>query len=568
MDLSLPIIGLIAVSGYMLNDKKNPRNEKFQRKKISPHETPSGKNIYTSDFSKEINKKEQEIADIQFAKSRHPKDSNIIPPLYNSSCTWGCEKNISEVTVMSDNPLLNLKPKTPKKKKSIFDGPMFNNGINQRTFTDVLVNVPDEKENFKNGVSSLTGGALDTTHENMVPFFGSNVTQNIDLDKGNQHILDAYTGISFDFKPPKKEVDNLHPVQKQQVFGSIFEVTKDRFTPSKYHQGIVPVPEIKVQPLPGSYVRPKYKNVDNLRVKLKPKTEFLQPFTSGKRFVTERGVSTPFVKNRPKKFYEFTKDRYLVTTGEVKGSLTRISKNETVGTDGLVSIETKGTKQETLQDWIRNASSLHPSFGGDKDTYKLKTQEREDTNTEITGLPKSTVSGLRAILSDAPKITNKEMNIYEYSGVSKSEVDKPRDYSSAYSQTKFRQINPENEYVTPGSRTSKGVLGKDQIGSNQVKTFKESIVNNSDYTYNGVINSELSSVGHLSFLKKDEAQRIQEFNNASNVSGPVTKINGIAQIGPARQTNDDNEFNFADRTVDPRLVEVLKNNPIAQEYKF
>ena len=149
MDMTLPIIGLVAISGYALNDKKNPRNEKFQRKKISPHETPSGKNIYTSNFSKEINKKEQEIAVIQFAKSRYPKDTNIIPPLYNSDCTWGCEKNVSEVTVMSDNPLLNLKTKPPKEKKSIYDGPMFNNGIGQKTFTDVIVNVSDEKENFK-----------------------------------------------------------------------------------------------------------------------------------------------------------------------------------------------------------------------------------------------------------------------------------------------------------------------------------------------------------------------------------------------------------------------------------
>lgn len=547
MDLSLPIIGLIAVSGYVLNDKKNPRSEKFQRKKISPHETPSGKSIYTSNLSKEIADKEQEIANLQFAKSRYPKKSNIIPPIYNSDCTWGCEKTASEVAVMSNSKI--VQEIIPKKKKDIFKGPMFEERI--------LAQGNDNfKENFENGISSLTGMKLDMNHENMVPHFGGNVRQNTDLVKGNQSILDNYTGISFDFKPPKREVENLGKIGERQVFGSQFKIDTSRFIASNYQQGAKPLPEIKVQPLPPTFVRPKFKNVDNLRVKSKPKTEFLQPLTSGKRTVTERGVATPLSKNRPKKYFEFNQDRYLTSVGEVKGDIVRIASEGS----GLVTLQKESTKHENLSDWIRNASSQNSIFSQEKESFIIRDTERQTSSVQIQGQAKNIISGPRQVLSDKPRITNKEMNLYEYSGNTKNEVEGQQDYSSFYNQTKQRQDNPENEYVTPGSRTTTGNVIK---GISKVRTVRENVADNSNYTYNGVLDSEMTYVG-VDSIEKTTKDKSFEFTR--NAAGQVTGISSVQQFGSSRKTND--KYNFADRNTDPNLVKVLKNNPIAQEFKF
>ena len=89
MDLSLLIIGLTGVIGYHLNSNgKTPRKKIKPRTNISPNEIPSGKNIYTSHFSKEIDAKEREIAKQNYKKSKNPTKTNIIPPLYNTYCKW------------------------------------------------------------------------------------------------------------------------------------------------------------------------------------------------------------------------------------------------------------------------------------------------------------------------------------------------------------------------------------------------------------------------------------------------------------------------------------------------
>lgn len=580
MDLSIPIIGVIAFMGYSLNETKTPRNKKEKRDKISPHDTPSGKNIYHSTFSKEITNKEQHIADIQLAKSRYPKQTNIIPPLYNTDCTWGCDKKITEYVIQDDSNKIikdvEMKPSTIDKAK-LLSGPMFSSSGDYSGFSIEAEYSPlNLKEGFSN---SLTGGAVDLSHNNMVPHFGTNITQNTDFSKGNQSVLDNYTGSSSLIKPPKKEVSGMFKPQAQQVFGSKTfgdNVSTDRFTPSIYQTNVLPAPQIRVQPLPQEVVRPEFKNVNDLRVLTNPKNEFVKPLTSGKRYITDRGIQSQFDKNRPEKFYKNTPDKYLTTTGaNTKNKISenfsnnkfskkdiiaeshprvnasynsenfkgpqRFSKFDEIDDNGIpVSIDLNNRKKETKQDWVRNAkSSTFDSLDDfiNRDSYFAPEQERETTSRmDILGERKE-VKGTYANITDSPKTTNKEINIFSYSGNSGNYTEKTTDrtqYTNTEITTNRQEISDKKGYVA---------------GRNTKNTI-------------------LAEIGEV--LQRDDTQRNKEFNIFSNKQSYTSQISSLGNFG--QNTLDDTknglEYDFSSRNIDPALVKVLKNNPIAIEYSY
>lgn len=574
MDLSIPIIGVIAFLGYSLNETKTPREIPNKRKKISPHETPSGKNIYHSTFSKEIDVKERQIADIQFKKSRFPKKTNIIPPLYNTECSWGCDKKISEYTITpSESKIINdkiLKKKNTNSKKTIINGPMFNSQLHGFSITveePVSVDM-DKRENFDPTISQLTGLPLDLSHDNMVPFFGSNVTQNTDLNSRNS-ILDNHTGETFT-KIKKQETVQLFEPEKQQVFGTkTFGdlIDSDRYIPSRFHSNVKPIPDIKVQPLPETVVRPGYKSVDNLRVINKPKVEYEKPMTSGKKFITERGIQPRVFKNRPETAYN--NDKLFTTTGQEKaprsrenfsetkmgiknviaetslnltpgsdlkksGSSQRYTKN--VNSDVQFSLDLNNRKQEVEQDWVRNAGSNNYDPLDDfinRESYFAPEQERE-TTSRMNLLPaKTSVPDTYTGLGNLPKTTNKEMNLFSYKGA--------------------------------GSRTTIGNVDTTQYDNIQIRTNREDIINKRGYVAgkNSINNTDIGDIGGV--LKRDDSLRNNLFNPFSNKNSPSAEGLSINLFGESTQDKQQ-KCDFSIRNTDPDLVKTLKNNPLANEY--
>lgn len=611
MDLSIPIIGAIAFLGYSLNDSKAPRNEEKIRKKISPHELPSGKNVYHSTFSKEIAEKERQIADIQFAKSRFPNETNIIPPLYNTQCTWGCDKKVSEYTVFDNQKILNdsykPKPKIATSQK-IANGPMFNSSLNGGPLQGFSISVDadkpyDLKEKFDNTVSQLSGLPIDLSHDNMVPFFGTNVTQNTDLTRVNP-ILGNYTGMGQDIKIQRKEASQMFAPTKQQVngmqtYGDLVDTS--RYIPSIYQNNVVPVPQIRVQPLPEEYVRPAYKSVDNLRVLNKPKVEDVLPLTSGKNFVTDRGVQSQFAKNRTEKFYANGEDRYLVTTGEIKAPRARenystdrtgiknviaeVAPNVNGGYDPTKSeiqrytkeqcgisadaIDTSNRKKETRRDWIRNAKSEQYDPLDDfinRESYFAPEQERETTSRMNIMPAKKDIPGTYAGIIDLPKTTTKEINLFSYTGNAASEVTKPRDYTSAYNFTKDRQYIDDNDYLGPAGMNTKGVVDTTQYDNIEISTARQDISDRRGYTAGRNKGSVMASEGDV--LQRDDAPRNIDFNLFSNKSfytsdGTTT---GLFGVNTTETGKTDLEYDFSKRNTDPALVAALKTNPLSTEF--
>lgn len=210
-------------------------------------------------------------------------------------------------------------------------------------------------------------------HNNMVPFFGANVTQST-YNGATDGVLDTYTGSGKNtffhkeesaafFKP---EAGTGLPWGKQVE--TDFE--QSRQVTSLSMKNIFPVEQTQVGPgvndgytnLPsGGYQQDTMREfamprtTDEIRAANKPKLTYSSDPTPGSHYITEMGIQAPVKKNRP--------DRFQVLEA-ADGSLPRV--NTTMG-------------QQV-------ASSVYPS-------QVMKTQNRESTAVEYEGTAQAAAGG-------------------------------------------------------------------------------------------------------------------------------------------------------------------------------
>jgi len=211
-----------------------------------------------------------------------------------------------------------------------------------------------------------------TGHNNMVPFFGANLTQTTYSD-GHESLLDKYTGTGKNtffrkeeaaaFFEPEAGRGNPWKAQVETDFEQSRQVT------SMAMKNTFPIDRVNVGPgvndgytnLPSGgfnqgiesreYQLPK--TTDEIRVATKPKLTYHAEPVPGGRNVKEMGLQAPVKKNRP--------DRFQILQGE-DGSLPHL--NTTIGQ--------------------QKASSVYPEF-------IMKTQNRPETAAMfVGGLGKST----------------------------------------------------------------------------------------------------------------------------------------------------------------------------------
>ena len=198
---------------------------------------------------------------------------------------------------------------------------------------------------------SLTGNTVNASnleHNNMVPFFGSKVTQSSDV-KGYEGLLDIYTGsgnnsvkkqgIAPMFKP---EAGLTHIYGSPNTSDYIQDRMKDSLT-SKMNN-VKPWQEIQVGPglgkgysskgsggfNSGMEQRAKYmpKTVEQLRVKTNPKVTYggqiLGAYSgNGLANSANKAMIGKVEKNRPDRHYVNSADRWLTTTGAEKAQTAR-----------------------------------------------------------------------------------------------------------------------------------------------------------------------------------------------------------------------------------------------------
>jgi len=169
-------------------------------------------------------------------------------------------------------------------------------------------------------------------HNNMVPYFGANVTQSMYSGSTNG-ILDNHTGAGKEYFQ-KREVKSLYDVKPGvgNPFGKSIETDfeQSRMVSGQQMRNVFPVEQVRVGPGANDgytnlgkggfqqdqireYALPK--TTDELRIDTKPKLTYEPPVIPGANQITQPGIQADVNKNKPDRFAVLGMDRVNTAVG-------------------------------------------------------------------------------------------------------------------------------------------------------------------------------------------------------------------------------------------------------------
>lgn len=287
-------------------------------------------------------------------------------------------------------------------------------------------NDPHTSENF---VSSLSGEMInkgDFSHNNMTPFLRKNVTQNTNIDNMSS-VFDTKTG-NNQFWQNKKEVPCLFKPE-MNAGGNVCSMKnnddflKSRINNSSRVNNFFPIEKIRVGPginkgydaAPtggfhqmdtADYAKPR--TLDDLRSKINQKETYFEiPMQAPPKGIEQRGVITPFNKNRPDTNYEVTPDMWLKTTGAFTKEAERPAENVRPTARPEFHVEYKGAAK-----YGENSpgQGIENDYG--KNAIMIYDNERATTETRtVVSNVTSIVKAIVAPIMDALKYSMKEYTV-------------------------------------------------------------------------------------------------------------------------------------------------------------
>ena len=596
---TIALVGLITAAGYYLQDK-TPRAQENVRNltqgdpeitKMSELEKPNSLNIYNSDKVTASNNEVLQRSLQNYKDAEEPSLTGILPPIYNSYSSIG------------NDTILNVKFKDPSSEnlakiddenrrndmfkvqaRKIQDRPMFNPSTLTPSDTQQVFTNFGAGSLTNENVSLLTGQAIQRDHSNMVPFFGSNVKQNIEKFT-NVSTLDNFTGNTSTFIH-KQEVAPQFEVVKQDITGTPLltdNIDKSRFIPSAFRQGEKPFYEERISaPIAGTTSNPLSKNfnpsIDQLRVANKQQVSY-EGRTKAGQMGSVRAASMPVVKNRPDTHYSLGPERLFTSTGAV------IANRSTDNYDNLTltsrqdqNIEYYGAKvaKESLasgprlrgidntdeldfssvfqapkrnqlrSDTERNIGSQIPTVNDyGKGSYNLPELERDTTKEYQSLNVNKSNSGQHVALQDQAKSTIKETllekrdnsgNIRRF--INKNDNTGMTDYS-------LKTTNKESLIYT----NYKGQANKkDQVGYNVAKYRAK--------TTNKEITSDNSYSGGANASNKTNMVR-STFENPEKVRNAV-HVQNYRGTGKRHTSNAENRTQYHNAEITEKKEKLLK----------
>lgn len=314
--MEIPLISSIVALGYYFNNqKKQVKNE---------HEP---KNIFESKRSVRVLQGEQKLANKVY------KEKNRIYP--------GPPKIPSDVRYMKVDYKNNVLPIEFNDRPQ---GDLFGDVDTSKSIVNVKETPTSSRVQYSSnradsgswGGISLTGLPIEPktfVHNNMVPYFGGSVKQNVD-EKAYASVVENFTGNSVENYREKTETGPLFQPQNNvtNVYGmsSITGFEQDRYIPSKIMNNIGPIEQVRVgpglnqgftaEPSGGfnqsnsrDYALPK--TVDELRVLTNPKLTYAGRVLTGQKGV-KPGKIGMVEKRHPDSFYINSPERYFTTVGQ------------------------------------------------------------------------------------------------------------------------------------------------------------------------------------------------------------------------------------------------------------
>jgi len=319
---------------------------------------------------------------------------------------------------------------------------------------DVAMNLGgyEEQPNYVQGnviTSELTGKQMNTkefTHNNMVPFFGGRVKQNV-APNANSSVLDSFTGSGVN-QIKKREVETMFdtaraPYGNPHGLESSSDFVQSRMNEPRNRSGERPFEPTRVAPAVNEgfgnsgkggfqqfevnqYMMKNMKRTDDLRTQDNPKLTYNQPVVPGQHFIGGAAQDAGEVrKYRPDSFYvDETGSRLFVTTGDLIKEATRpvqVLKHTTrpeTNTDAVGP----ATSQEYGQSYVAGSYRLpmNQQWGGagfrnaDMTTYTTANTDAQENDYGRSGieirpnernLTGERVMGLNLVPADSGSVT-------------------------------------------------------------------------------------------------------------------------------------------------------------------
>ena len=348
-------------------------------------------------------------------------------------------------------------------------------------------------------------------HNNMVPFFGARVTQNMRTG-ANDSILDTFSGTGSEHVQ-KREVGTFYDVSPGygDPYGNPVEseFMQSRMVAGMNMKNVSPIERVYVAPgMNNGYTNTgsggyqqftdaqqfaKPRTTDERRVDNKPKLSYEKPVVPGNYFVTQPGLQAPVMKNRP--------DTFNVLSDE-NGDLTHL--NTAVG--------------------VQVAPASFPQ-------QMFKEQQRESTNIEYYGAggaEYSMANYIRAFTEPFEEFM--KLTVGEWMGVAGG--------AGGVSEGTYVVDQYNEAYTNPGREAS-------------AMTF---------YTAPGGIafNSGSDAKGAVK-VNKDEDMMIntREVGSPANIVGSSTTSQQQGEVNFTYRLPQDSEIN----RVDPAILDAFKANP-------
>lgn len=330
-------MGLVGGLGYYFTKYKNQTTNQKNltsiansipaNKKVPSNQKPVSKNIYDSRMQEAADNYVLGLSQQNYNKSAIPSITGVLPPIYNSYSIVGADSslNINEPNSLQLSQLDSINKRADintVKQPAVPNRPMFAPILNLQQ-----LNYKEEFSNFDNNVptkqdiSLLTDMPIDMSHTNQVPFFGSNVTQNMQPST-NETLLDTYTGNSKLFfhkqeQFPKFALNPQAGVDANMKTPPVRDyIDNSRFIPSRFKQGEKPfAPQLDPAPIaftldnPVTTAQITEPTIDQLRVATKPQISYKGMVKAGKSLRNKPGIIGYVSKYGPETSFKWGENR-------------------------------------------------------------------------------------------------------------------------------------------------------------------------------------------------------------------------------------------------------------------
>jgi hypothetical protein len=466
--MELALLGALGSLGYYLNKDGRADKKKVNDKLVSQSEQPSATNIYQSRFMEKVFGDELSRATKAHQDSMFPMDTGRV-----NGATYKTYQNNkwdrrtytkSDRIVQKEKDLKRAEPDTttkfPSSSLNEFDktysmiGAKTVEDIGTKTFNEKRNNIPnpefeaypngDNKPIFRTAFSNPDGTGkgvkvFEKGHNNMEPFFGGSVKQNLRVD-ANRTLLEHHTGTNPVFKH-KKEVKRMFPVVKNPYAVGGLPVSNnretDRYIPSIKKTNILPFEQKRVAPglnksmtedtstigFHDNY-RPlgqgKYKPVNELRVN--PKITYKGRIAGEGFFVPKQEKARPVISRQP-----------------VDLSFTNFKPGANLrGKEGFANTQNENISQNyKYRDTLANGTQVKKGKVNSQDAIVLKNTDRIDYAHKIEnfkGHARDERSGHQTNPYDEAKGTVRQQT-----------EDHKHSHINTYGEVKKNQVNPYDE---------------------------------------------------------------------------------------------------------------------------